>query len=394
MHAFGFVTLLCACHADAPPQDLTFRQVMQYPKALRDKFVSYWLDHLPDTSEHEVIDIKKMQYWTRSEKKPLSKEDKRLMAKMPHKLLAGLQGKLTNWAIDCCIGWNEWCVVFLDKHDRTVNMIKQFAVSFWTAYCSKMKGFPDPGSKAPQRILLYLITNEDKLSRSWRNRLYYYSSGSILGSLTTVDFNKWLTETGPEVGFKCLRKLEDANGLFALIGAAIFEIISRKPNPFPMACLSKEQYTKVCPYKRAMIYLFLCRFLHKKTAQKQWMKYTEAEYNFNVRVFRRYMRVDDQILQVTKAFLDLPVKTPPERLKKRQKRKRRRDQMTSPSASEPSQVRYTVQDDSDTDKETHALQFTNAAKKKVPQPSSPAVQHDSSDTDDDNSSFHSSEEQV
>ena len=69
MHAFGFVTLLCACHADAPPQDLTFRQVMQYPKALRDKFVSYWLDHLPDTSEHEVIDIKKMQYWTRSEKK-------------------------------------------------------------------------------------------------------------------------------------------------------------------------------------------------------------------------------------------------------------------------------------------------------------------------------------
>ena len=68
--------------------------------------------------------------------------------------------------------------------------------------------------------------------------------------------------------------------------------------------------------------------------------------------------------------------------------------MTSPSASEPSQVRYTVQDDSDTDEETHALQFTSVAKKKAPQPSAPAAQHDSSDTDDDNSSFHSSEEQV
>ena len=43
---------------------------MQYQKALRVKFVSYWLDHLPDTSEHEVINIKKMQYWKRSEKNP------------------------------------------------------------------------------------------------------------------------------------------------------------------------------------------------------------------------------------------------------------------------------------------------------------------------------------
>ena len=204
-----------------------------------------------------------------------------------------------------------------------------------------------------------------------------------------MDFNKWLTETGPEVGFKCLRKVEDANGLFALIGAAIFEIISRKPNPFPMACLSKEMYTLVRAYKRAMIYLFLCRFLHNKTAQKQWMKYTEAEYKFNVRVFRRYMRVDDQILQVTKPFLDLPPTIPPEQLKKRKKRKRKRrgDHVTSPSASEPSKVRYTVQDDSDTEEEAHALQFTSAAKK-VPQPSSAVVEDDES-SDSDNSSYHS-----
>lgn len=131
----------------------------------------------------------------------------------------------------------------------------------------------------------------------------------------------------------------DVNGLHAMIGAAIFEMIQRKPQPFKDATLNKQAYLEVPAWKRAMIYVFLVRFLLKKKHQQRWMNYNASDYKLNVRSFRRYMLQDAVIIEKTKAFLVLPVneQAMTEEARKnaaRRKKKRKRSQMTSNTESE------------------------------------------------------------
>ena len=128
-------------------------------------------------------------------------------AKLHHKLLIGLQGRLVNEATDKTIALNEWPVMFTDASGSPTNLIPRFTVHLWTFYCSKMKGYPGPTSKAAQKILLYLSVNPVLVSKTWRNRLYYYSSGSILGSLN-VDFRSWFVlEGSQDKAFHDIRKV-------------------------------------------------------------------------------------------------------------------------------------------------------------------------------------------
>ena len=131
----------------------------------------------------------------------------------------------------------------------------------------------------------------------------------------------------------------DVNGLHAMIGAAIFEMIKRKPQPFKDATLNKKAYLEVPAWKRAMIYVFLVRFLLKKKHQQRWMNYNASDYKLNVRSFRRYMLQDAVIIEKTKAFLVLPVneQAMTEEARKnaaRRKKKRKPSQMTSNTESE------------------------------------------------------------
>ena len=190
-----------------PPQDLTFKQVIAYPKKYLSGFVKYWKHNLPDMSEREIISPSKMQYWKRSAKKgKKSKDELRAMGRAPHKLLPALQGKWVNYAMDKAMENNQWAVCFRDKNGAVVNMCFEFGVIFWCAYGSRMKGNPEPDSKAAQRVLLYLCTEQESLSRVWRNRLYYYSSGTIYTSLN-VDFSAWFAQTGHQEACSALRKV-------------------------------------------------------------------------------------------------------------------------------------------------------------------------------------------
>ena len=344
-----------------PPEQLTFALLMRYPTYYLKKFVQYTLGHLPDTSERAKIDPLTMQYWKRYTGGK-TKPDKTLAKKMHHKFLPALQGRLVNFGADFGISHNQWPVVFRCKDGTVVSMVFKFAVHVWIAYCSKMKGHPSPTSNAAQKVLLYLVSEQEMLCKTWRNRLYYYSSGSIMQTLQ-VDFNTWMTTQGVEKAQKAIRKVclrcllvpspdfflthlaclqvLNTDGLYGLVGAAIFEVIQRKPQPFPQGCSSKAAYTKISPWKRAMIYVFLARFLCKKKAQQRWMNYSETDYQFNVRVFRRYLLVDADILRHTQPFLDLPA-TAADTLQGVKKRKRKRSGLTTASESEAIKMRYRV----------------------------------------------------
>ena len=129
------------------------------------------------------------------------------------------------------------------------------------------------------------------------------------------------------------------NGLHAMIGAAVFEMIQRKPQPFKDVTLNKHAYLEVPAWKRAMIYVFLVRFLLQKKHQQRWLSYNASDYKLNVRSFRRYMLQDAVIIGKTPAFLALPVneQAMTEEARKnaaRRKKKRKPSQMTSNTESE------------------------------------------------------------
>ena len=145
----------------------------------------------------------------------------------------------------------------------------------------------------------------------------------------------------PIRSYQCQSPLQvaDVNGLHAMIGAAIFEMIQRKPQPFKDATLTKQAYLEVPAWKRAMIYVFLVRFLLKKKHQQRWMSYNASDYKLNVRSFRRYMLQDAVIIGKTPAFLKLPVNEAAmtEEARKdaaKRKKKRKPSQMTSNTESE------------------------------------------------------------
>ena len=202
-------------------------------------------------------------------------------------------------------------------------------------------------------------------------------------------------------------QVADVNGLHAMIGAAIFEMIQRKPQPFKDATLNKQAYLEVPAWKRAMIYVFLVRFLLKKKHQQCWMSYNASDYKLNVRSFRRYMLQDAVIIGKTLAFLKLPVNEAAmtEEARKdaaKRKKKRKPSQMTSNTESEVvMNLHYNVESSSE-EEETVAPANTIAQPPAQPRKkrnrkkkqfhddlSEDESEDENKTTSDDNESFHS-----
>ena len=139
-------------------------------------------------------------------------------------------------------------------------------------------------------------------------------------------------------------QLKDANGLHALVGDAIFEMMDRKKVIFPKATLSQKSFLSIAPWRRAMIFVFLSRFLCNKKGQQRWRNYSMEDYKFNIRAFRRYMLKDTEILDKTQRFLDLPPDLPQDGKEKK------RPLPTSDSMTEAARMKFTV-DDSSSDEE-------------------------------------------
>ena len=150
-----------------------------------------------------------------------------------------------------------------------------------------MVGRPSIYAKSSQKVLHYMLSQQDLVVKAWRSRIYSYSSATYL-KLTGADLIEWLNETPHLHQFRvrCLQKLTDEGDLYELIATAIIEFMTQKSLPFPHAMWSQRHFWEVKAFKRAMIFVFLLRVALQLKTPKQWKKYNVVDYKYNIRAFR------------------------------------------------------------------------------------------------------------
>jgi len=104
--------------------------------------------------------------------------------------------RYTNSSIDFGISHNQWPVRFQDASGVKTELVTKFALHFWVKYLSFMKPQPLPQSAIAQKVLKYILVHPDLLVKTWRNRLYYYSSGSTFQAIAT-DLVLWMSRHEP-----------------------------------------------------------------------------------------------------------------------------------------------------------------------------------------------------
>ena len=236
-----------------------------------------------------------------------------------------------------------------------------------------MTARPALTAKSSQKVLHYLLSQPGLLVKSWRSRIYNYSSATWL-KFAGTGLIEWVNEPDTPQLHKhrvsCLTKLTDEENLYQLVGDAIFEFIKTKHLPFPHALLSQRHYREVPSWKRSMIFVFLLRVVLQLKMPKQWKNYTPKDYKFNIRAFRyrfgwfavhflyslfvrlfvclfyrSYLRLDRVITERSAELKKIPADcemSPLRRVKKQ-------TDATSPSASESATVFYVLTSSEDED---------------------------------------------
>ena len=86
----------------------------------------------------------------------------------------------------------------------------------------------------------------------------------------------------------------------------MFTFMKLNQQPFPNITCSQQDFWLVKPWKRAMLFMFLCRFLLQMDAQKPWNKFLYQDIKFNKRCIQRYLRVDKKIFDHCDEYNELP----------------------------------------------------------------------------------------
>ena len=192
------------------------------------------------------------------------------------------------------------------------------------------------------QVLHYLLSQPALVVKSWRARIYNFSSGTLL-KLASVDLLEYLEEAPAFMDDRntALEKLhpkdKNCEDLFKILGNAVFKFIQLKPQPFPSALQSKKHFRQYQVWKRAMVGLHMARVVLRFPASKQWHKYNAGDYKWNVRFFRFWLKRDTEIVNASTMFQSLPDDATPTK-----GRKRKRHLMTSPSISSASEAPCTV----------------------------------------------------
>ena len=240
---------------------------------------------------------------------------------LPNLTLLGLCAKHLNKAIDFAIANNKLCVKFKDRRDKLHNMVHAFAITVWVCYCKSMVTSPALTSKACQKVLHYLLQKPSNLVTAWRKRLYFYGSGTILIHAAS-ELLGWIDEQ-PDVRREYVRKLLDKEGFFNRLGNAIVTFVEAKRQPFPWAMKSKRHFMEYDNWKRAMIFVFMSRYLLGWTMNKKWFQWTDVQYKRSVRSFKRYLTHDHTIITTCDRYIhdipDVSTVTSPETRKKRKR---------------------------------------------------------------------------
>ena len=99
---------------------------------------------------------------------------------------------------------------------------------------------------------------------------------------------------------------DDYDDLYCLLGDAVCDFMKLKPQPFTNSLLSKKDFWVIPQWKRAMIFVFLSRYVMEKNSQKMWQRFTYEDYKHNWRSFKRWCVYEDKIMNRSKVFSELP----------------------------------------------------------------------------------------
>ena len=202
-------------------------------------------------------------------------------------------------------------------------------------------------TRAAQKVLRYLLVNVPVLRKVWKRRVYYFSSASFWGTDANC-VKVWLG--GDQANFKTLRRLKDQDGLYETLSDTMFKFAESKLTSFGThATSSIKDYVSVPSWKRALTFVYMCRFYILPKTPNTTTNYTELDYKFNSRAFARYMKTDELILDACTELKKLP------ETREAFDRKRSRchtELSTASEAGSPAPKHVIVIDDNSTDDET------------------------------------------
>ena len=238
-----------------------------------------------------------------------------------------------------------------------------------------------PETNACQLVLKYLMLNRSQFVKAFHNRVYSFSSGTKFTTVCVPLF-KWRDDLQDEIKefykrrdkgedngvsvlplsdphpstltatflqgekppdpIKALKRLSNERGLYQKIGDAIIEFMKVKPEPYlSKALASKANFWMVPPWKRAMTFVFMLRFLLGFNAHHQWRKFTVLDYKLNKRSFARWLQKEDEIFAESTKLEDLVDSLPPVSPARRHKR---RLLAVSDSTDSPMKRKFVVAD--------------------------------------------------
>ena len=136
-----------------------------------------------------------------------------------------------------------------------------------------------------------------------------------------------------------------------MLGGAIIQFIKARPQPFPFALQSKKDFWLVPSWKRAMLFVFLSRYLLGMKSQKTFDKFLMEDHKYNTRAFRRYVLHDKEIITSSPHYVQLP-DTDEHEDKRPKGTKRSALSISSPGSDSPIKRRFVVNlDSTDEDEE-------------------------------------------
>ncbi len=212
-----------------------------------------------------------------------------------------------------------------------------------------------------------MLMNKDIFTKAFHDRCYAYSSGTKFEEVV-VPLKKWLADlenarkeydqqvdegaeptTPPPKPKPTYTRLVDHGGLYRLIGDAIMSFIELKPQPYGLLTLkSKEHFNLMPALKTAMTFVFMSRYLLGFEAQRQWKKFSMADYKFNTRMFRRFNTRRGAIFDASTKYQALPDTYEVPQFSRR--RARSAAETETMSSDSPMKRRFVVADES-TDEE-------------------------------------------
>ena len=117
----------------------------------------------------------------------------------------------------------------------------------------------------------------------------------------------------PPDATRTLQRVLDVNGLYKILGDCIIDFMVSKPQPFlSNALASQEHFWRVPTYKRAMVFVFLIRFVLGYPSQSQWKKFTVGDMKLNTRAFKRWSDKEEAVMEQSLQLADLDEYAPEE----------------------------------------------------------------------------------